>query len=102
MGKRSLPPLKPSEVVAILTNLGFVLKRQEGSHAQYEHIANTTHARSLVTVDMQYREFDDQMMQNMIRQSNRTRQEFYGATKRSARKASVPFLRASGSPEIEM
>jgi len=87
--------------VAILKNLGFLFKRQEGSHAQYEHMADATHLRSLVTVDMQHSEFDDQLMRNMIRQSNRTREEFYGATKRAARKASVPFLKATGSPEPE-
>jgi predicted RNA binding protein YcfA (HicA-like mRNA interferase family) len=101
MGKRSTPPLKPSEVVVILTNLGFLFKRQEGSHAQYEHLADPKHPRSLVSVDMHYREFDDQMMRNMIRQSNRTREEFYGATKRSARRASVPFVGTSGSPDPE-
>jgi predicted RNA binding protein YcfA (HicA-like mRNA interferase family) len=70
-----------------------VLKRQDGSHAQWEHVADETHPRSIVTVDMHHKEFDDQMMRNMIRQSNRTREEFYGATKYSARKASVPFVK---------
>jgi predicted RNA binding protein YcfA (HicA-like mRNA interferase family) len=35
MGK--IPPLKPREVVAILTTLGFVEARQRGSHKQFRH-----------------------------------------------------------------
>lgn len=91
MGKRSTPPLTPSEVISILVALGFSLKRQEGSHAQYECPANAKYPRSLVTVDMAHKDFDEQLMRSMIRQSNRSRELFYGATKRTARKASVPF-----------
>ena len=32
-----LPVLKPKEVVNILTNLGFVLTRQKGSHQQFRY-----------------------------------------------------------------
>ena len=32
-----VPVLKPREVVAILTSLGFVQVRQRGSHCQYRH-----------------------------------------------------------------
>lgn len=35
MGK--LPTLKPREVVALLTKLGFTEARQRGSHKQYRH-----------------------------------------------------------------
>jgi predicted RNA binding protein YcfA (HicA-like mRNA interferase family) len=104
MGKRSTPPLTPSEVVAVLVALGFTFKRQEGSHAQYECPASAEHPRSLVTVDMARGDFDEQLMRSMIRQSNRSRERFYGATKRTARKASVPFVRLtenSADPEAE-
>jgi predicted RNA binding protein YcfA (HicA-like mRNA interferase family) len=101
MGQRKYPPLTPSEVVAILTVLKFKKARQDGSHAQYECPKNDQHPRSVVTVDTGYREFDDKMMQSMIRQSNRTREVFYGATKRSARKAAVPFLKLSTSADTE-
>jgi hypothetical protein len=74
MGKRKHPRLTPSEVTAILTGFGFT-------------------ARSIVTVDMAYSEFDDDLIKSMIRQSNRSREMFYGATKRTARKASVQFLK---------
>jgi predicted RNA binding protein YcfA (HicA-like mRNA interferase family) len=101
MGKRSTPPLTPSEVVAILSALGFSFKRKEGSHAQWEHSGDETHPRSVVTVDMHYRDFDEEMMRNMIRQSSRTKGEFYGATKRSARRASVPYGKTGEAPEPE-
>jgi predicted RNA binding protein YcfA (HicA-like mRNA interferase family) len=32
-----VPPLKPREVEAILTALGFMLVRQRGSHKQFRH-----------------------------------------------------------------
>jgi predicted RNA binding protein YcfA (HicA-like mRNA interferase family) len=32
-----VPPLKPREVEAILTALGFTLVRQRGSHKQFRH-----------------------------------------------------------------
>jgi predicted RNA binding protein YcfA (HicA-like mRNA interferase family) len=33
----NLPVLKPKEVVAILSRLGFVMVRQRGSHQQFRH-----------------------------------------------------------------
>ncbi|MHB8839667.1 MAG: type II toxin-antitoxin system HicA family toxin, partial [Gemmatimonadaceae bacterium] len=32
-----VPPLRPREVIAILTSLGFVEVRQRGSHKQFRH-----------------------------------------------------------------
>ncbi|MGO4885024.1 MAG: type II toxin-antitoxin system HicA family toxin [Bryobacteraceae bacterium] len=93
MGKRRYPPLTPSEVIAILASLGFSKVRQDGSHAHYEHEATSEHPRSIVTVDMAYPEFGDDLIKSMIRQPNRSRDVFYGATKRTARKASVPLVR---------
>lgn len=101
MGQRRYPPLTPSEVVAILTALQFLKKRTDGSHAQYECLKTDDHPRSVVTVDLACKEFDDDLVKSMIRQSNRTREEFYGATKRSAKKASVPFLKLSPSTDRE-
>ncbi len=99
MGQRKYPPLTPSEVVAILTAHVFTKKNEEGTHAQYEHPKTDEHPRSVVTVDMGYREFDDGIIKSMIRQSNLTREQFYGATKRTAKKASVPVLKLSHSVE---
>ena len=93
MGKRRYPPLTPSEVAAILKNLGFSKVRVESSHAHYERVACTRYPRSIVTVDTNYREFDESRIKTMIRQSNRTREEFYGSTRGTARKASVQVLK---------
>ena len=101
MGQRKYPPLTPSEVAAILTNLGFTKARQESSHAHYECPANSNFPRSVVTVDTGYPEFDDSLIKSMIRQSNRTREMFYGATKRTARKASVQFIKLTTSTDSE-
>jgi predicted RNA binding protein YcfA (HicA-like mRNA interferase family) len=95
MGSRRHPPLTPSEVVAILKNLKFAFKRQEGDHAQWERPADEKRLRAVVTVNMGEKEFDDYIMQSMIRQSKHSREEFYGATKRTARKASVKFLKVA-------
>jgi len=97
MGKRKYPPLTPSEVTAVLAALGFTKARQDGSHAQYERAASGEYPRSIVTVDVAYPEFDDALIKSMIRQSNRSREMFYGATKRTARKASVPFLKLTSA-----
>ena len=92
MGKRAYPPLTPSEVIAILTALGFTKRGQEGSHAQYVRLADEKRRASLVSVDTHYREFSDDLMHSMVRQSGFDRKEFYGATKHTARRASVPFV----------
>jgi len=101
MGQRKYPPLTSSEVVSILKALGFSRKSQMGAHAQFECLKTEKYGRSVVTVDMGYREFDDALIQSMVRQSNRSREMFYGATRRTAKKASVPFLKLNPSVDAE-
>jgi predicted RNA binding protein YcfA (HicA-like mRNA interferase family) len=101
MGQRKYPLLTPAEVAAILVRLGFKEDRQVGSHAQYECAATGEYPRSIVTVDMGYSEFDENRMKTMIRQSNRSREIFYGATKRSAKKAAVPFVKVESADEVD-
>ncbi len=86
MGERRYPPLTPAEVVAILRALGFTLLRQVGSHAQWERPSSAGRLRALVTVDMSVRDFWPELIKSMIRQAGSTREEFYGATKATARK----------------
>ncbi len=86
MGKRRYPPLKPNEVVAILKALGFTLNRQVGSHAHWERPADNKRPRALVTVDMSVSEYWEELIKSMIRQSIHNREEFYGATKKTAKK----------------
>lgn len=86
MGRRRYPPLTPSEVVAIVEALGFTRKRQTGSHAHYERAADGKRPRSIVTVDMSVSSFWEELIKSMIRQSNFSREEFYGATEKTKKK----------------
>jgi predicted RNA binding protein YcfA (HicA-like mRNA interferase family) len=90
MGRRKYPPLTPSETVAIVTALGFHHKKTVGSHAHYERLPKGRFPTAVVTVDTQYKEFDDDLITTMIDQSRHTRDEFYCATKSTAKKAEVP------------
>src|SRR5688572_13032285 len=92
MGQKKYPPLTPNEVIEILGRLGFQKRGHEGSHAQYFKPADESRKASAVAVDTAYREFDDDLIKSMIRQSNHSREEFYGATKRSAKKAGLKLL----------
>jgi predicted RNA binding protein YcfA (HicA-like mRNA interferase family) len=92
MGRRSYPPLTPKDVVDVLLALGFTKRGQVGSHAQYFRPACSKRKAALVTVDTHYKEFSGDLMHTMVRQSNFGPQEFYGATKHTARRASVAFL----------
>jgi len=75
MGKK-LPLLKPREVEANLTSLGFVFARMDGSHKQYVRAADKTRRRAIVTVDVGKNQFDKWLMKSMIRQSLLTQEEF--------------------------
>ena len=44
-----------------------------------------------MTVDMDYPELDDFLMRSIVRQSGFTRDEFYGATKKTAKTANIPW-----------
>ena len=78
------PPLTPPEVSSILSARGFVSDRSKGSHVQYR--GTIRGVTRYVTVDTGKHEYSDFLMQSMIRQSGMTREEFYGATKSTARK----------------
>jgi predicted RNA binding protein YcfA (HicA-like mRNA interferase family) len=92
MGKRRYPPISPSEVKAIVLALGFRHKRTQGSHEHYEREATDDLPRKIVTIDMHYDEFDDDLIKSMIAQSGYSRDKFYGATKHTARKGGVLYL----------
>lgn len=84
MGKRKFPPLKQSEMVAIFVALGFKESRH-GKHACYERPADENRERKVVPID-DYGEFDETLIKSMIDQSGFTREQFYGATKATAKK----------------
>ena len=79
MPKR-FPPLTYSEIKKVLKSLGFVWDRSKGSHEQWKNNGNT------VTVDSAEDEPGNDLMKSMIRQSGVSREDFYGATKRTSRK----------------
>ena len=89
MGRRKYPPLKVSEAESILIALGFAEKHCVGSHSQWERPAQDDRERAIVTVDQSIDEFDERLIKSMIRQSRCSREEFYGATKRTAKKIGV-------------
>jgi len=86
MGQRRYPPLTPGEVVSIVKALNFTLKRQQGSHAHYEKLAQDGKTRRLVTIDMAKSEFRPELIKSMISQSGYDRKQFYGATPKTAKK----------------
>ena len=83
MPKKS-PPLTPQEVITILKKRGLRFDTQEGSHEQYEGTIKGKQRK--VTVDTAEKEFDNFLIQSMIRQSGLSRKEFYCSTKSTAAK----------------
>jgi hypothetical protein len=86
MGQKKYPTLAPTESTSILVKPGFFKDRQDVSHQQRECPKSERYPRTVVTVDDSYQRFSEERMKNTIRQSKRPRDEFYGATKRSALK----------------
>lgn len=91
MGRRNYLPLKQSELIAIIDALGFRYKHTVGSHAQYERPATVLMLRRVVTVDLAIREFAERLLRSMVSQSGFTCDQFYGATPKTAKRASVPL-----------
>lgn len=84
---RKYPPLTPREIVAILRARGFVQEHTRGSHTYY--MGTIQGKRRRVTVDVAYDEFSVDRIKDMIDQSGLTRTEFYGSTKRTAKKINL-------------
>jgi hypothetical protein len=90
MGKRRYPPLKHSQILAILRNLGFKPVRH-GDHECWERLANPSlpagpaNQRRILPVD-DYPEFDETLIKRMIHQTGFTREQFYGACTDTAKK----------------
>ena len=87
MGNRKYPPLKHSEMVAIFEALQFRPVRV-GKHTCFERKADAIRPRKVVPID-DYDEFDETLIKSMISQSGFTRDEFYGATKVTAKKVNI-------------
>jgi len=87
MGKRSYPPLSQSDIQAIFRALGFSPDRHN-RHPVWEKPADEHGPRRIVPLD-DYPEFEQKMIKNLIRQAGVTREKFYGATEKTARKAGI-------------
>lgn len=78
---KKYPTLKPKEVIQCLQALGFVYTKSQGDHNYYEK------GNRIVQVDMGEKEgFATPGMQIIINNSGYTREVFYGATKKTAKK----------------
>ena len=84
---KKYPPLTPEEVIRILKERSFTYTRTTGSHEQYEGIVRGK--RRSVVVDLHYGQFTVKLIKYMIGQSGLTREEFYGSTKRTAKKINL-------------
>ena len=81
---RSYPTLTPAEVCEILRELGFYhpADHRKGSHQKWVNSLT----RCSVDVDTHYDTFTVETIKYMIGQAHVTREQFYGATKRTAKK----------------
>ena len=81
---KKYPPLSVREVQSILRAWGFRHVRTRSSHEQW--LGKVGELDRLVTVDTKYAQFDEKIVGLMIGQSGLSREEFYCATKTTARK----------------
>ena len=86
---RKYPPLTPDEVKAILKAWRFTHIRTESSHESWEGTVNRLTRN--VQVDTKYPQFSIERIKVMISQSGLTRDQFYRATKTTAKKINKPF-----------
>jgi len=80
---KKYPPLSYAETVAILTALGFSVKATKGSHEQWEGVIDS--ARHKVTLQKNA-EYDERDIRSHIAQAGVSRESYYGATPRTAKK----------------
>ena len=81
---KKYPPLTASEVTAILSALGFSYDHSSGGHDFYK--ASHSGKSWTVTVDSKCSPFNDFLLKSMISQCGYDRKQFYGATKKTAKK----------------
>jgi len=89
---KKYPPLSTSEVVAILNALGFWYSHSTGGHDFYK--ATHSGRNWKVTVDPKESPFNDFLLKSMISQAGVSRDQFYAATKSTARKVGLKPAKA--------
>lgn len=78
---KKYPSLKPNEIIQCLKALGFIYTKSHGDHDYHEK------GNRIVQVDMGEKEgFGTHGMQIIIHNSKYSREVFYGATKKTAKK----------------
>jgi hypothetical protein len=87
MGKRSYPPLTQSEMQAILKALGFKEDRTN-KHPVWIRPADACRLRKVIPLD-DYPEFEQKLIKRMIPQTGFSRDQFYAATKGTAKKINI-------------
>ena len=83
---RRWPPLQLREILAILNALGFTYKKSAGGHDFY--IGQRGGRACKVTVDPKCAPFNQDLLKSMCASAGCTREEWYGATERTAKKIS--------------
>lgn len=81
---RKWPSLEHREVKEILRNIGFTYAHSSGGHDFYKGIHKGKSCT--VTVDGHVAPFNTSLIKFMANQANCTREEFYGACERTAKK----------------
>lgn len=94
MGTRTYPPLDQSEMQAILKVLGFAEDRSN-RHPVWVRPADLRRSRKVVPLD-DYPQFEQKLIKRMIPQTGFTREQFYGATKGTAKKINVKVFTPCG------
>jgi len=79
------PPLSYRDTVTILEAFDFILKATKGSHEQWE--GNTRGKHRKVTLQ-KGAEYDERDIRSHILQAGVSREEYYGASPRTAKKIS--------------
>lgn len=82
MPKR-FPSLSYRETADILKALGFSVKTQKGSHEQWEGLIDGVRRKVTLKVGIDY---DERDIRSHIKQAGVSREEYYGATERTAKK----------------
>ena len=84
---KKYPPLTFREVVGILKARELTFDHTRGSHHYYAGVWKGK--RRMVTVDHIASTYGDDLIKMMIRQSGMSREEFYGSTRRTAKKINL-------------
>lgn len=77
------PSLSYTESANILKALGFIVKAQKGSHEHWEGIIAGIRRKVTLKINIDY---DERDIRSHIKQAGVSREQYYGATERTAKK----------------